>query len=264
MGFTILTAAALGFLGLGPPPPTPGMGRTIAGIARVPAGRVVVRDGAGPRHLPHRHGLQPARRRPARRPGPAAATDPHGARWLSCSPSAGCRVDFVTDRGVAQVLDGVNLERRTGRGRGPRRRERLRQDDAGARDPRHPARRAPRASAAARCAIKGQDLLRADPGCRERPRARPRDHVHSTRSVHVVQPGVPVETQIMDLDEVEVAAAAERRRRAVAVPPLSARAPPRRPRGGARHAPRGADPRAGAGAAPPAPRVLRRPAAAAR
>src|SRR3989449_3466725 len=29
-GFTILTAAALGFLGLGPPPPTPEWGRTIA------------------------------------------------------------------------------------------------------------------------------------------------------------------------------------------------------------------------------------------
>src|SRR5262249_37621897 len=30
MGFTILTAAALGFLGLGPPPPAPEWGRTIA------------------------------------------------------------------------------------------------------------------------------------------------------------------------------------------------------------------------------------------
>jgi peptide/nickel transport system permease protein len=30
LGFTILTAAALGFLGLGPPPPTPEWGRTIA------------------------------------------------------------------------------------------------------------------------------------------------------------------------------------------------------------------------------------------
>src|SRR5499427_249499 len=30
MGFTVLTAAALGFLGLGPPPPTPEWGRTIA------------------------------------------------------------------------------------------------------------------------------------------------------------------------------------------------------------------------------------------
>jgi peptide/nickel transport system permease protein len=30
MGFTIMTAAALGFLGLGPPPPTPEWGRTIA------------------------------------------------------------------------------------------------------------------------------------------------------------------------------------------------------------------------------------------
>ena len=30
LGFTILTAAALGFLGLGAPPPTPGWGRTIA------------------------------------------------------------------------------------------------------------------------------------------------------------------------------------------------------------------------------------------
>jgi peptide/nickel transport system permease protein len=30
MGFTLLTAAALGVLGLGPPPPTPEWGRTIA------------------------------------------------------------------------------------------------------------------------------------------------------------------------------------------------------------------------------------------
>ena len=73
MGFTILTAAALGFLGLGAPPPAPEWGRMISEVARIPARGLVVRAGAGPRHLPGRDGLQPAGRRPARRPRSAAS-----------------------------------------------------------------------------------------------------------------------------------------------------------------------------------------------
>src|SRR5439155_1093590 len=79
------------------------------GVARVPPGRVVVRDGAGPRHLPHRHGLQPARRWAARRPRPAAAPEPYRAMTGLLSVR-GLSVDFVTDGGVAQVLDGINLD----------------------------------------------------------------------------------------------------------------------------------------------------------
>src|SRR5439155_1284965 len=49
MGFTILTAAALGFLGLGPPPPTPEWGRTIAEsraiLGILPTGAARIRGG---------------------------------------------------------------------------------------------------------------------------------------------------------------------------------------------------------------------------
>ena len=75
MGFTILTAAALGFLGLGAPPPAPEWGRMISEFARIPARGMVVRAGARSRHLHCRHGLQPARRRFARCLGPS-----HSAR----------------------------------------------------------------------------------------------------------------------------------------------------------------------------------------
>src|SRR6185369_2306416 len=62
-------------------------------------------------------------------------------------------------------------------------------------------------------------------------------------------------------DEVEVAAVRGPWAELDALP-LPARAPPHRPRCGAGDAARGADPRAGPGAAPAAPRVLRRPAPA--
>ena len=111
MGFTILTAAALGFLGLGPPPAHAGVGPDDRRIARVPARRLVVRGGAGPRHLPHRHGLQPARRRPARRARPAAAPQPRAGRAMAELLSVReLSVDFVTDQGVAQVLDRISLD----------------------------------------------------------------------------------------------------------------------------------------------------------
>ena len=60
MGFTILTASALGFLGLGAPPPAPEWGRMIAEIARVPPAGVVVCAGTRACDLPCRDGLQPA------------------------------------------------------------------------------------------------------------------------------------------------------------------------------------------------------------
>src|SRR3989440_267542 len=67
---------------LGPAPPAAGRGPPHGGAARVPARRLVVR--AGPRSglLPHRHGLHPARRGPARRARSPPAARPDGERWL--------------------------------------------------------------------------------------------------------------------------------------------------------------------------------------
>ena len=70
MGFTILTAAALGFLGLGRPADA-GVGAHHRRGAGVPARRLVVRDGARAGHLPDRDGLQSAGRRSSRRSRPA-------------------------------------------------------------------------------------------------------------------------------------------------------------------------------------------------
>ena len=181
MGFTILTAAALGFLGPGTAAAHAGVGPDDRRVARVPARCLVVRGGAGSGHLPHGHGLQPARRRPARRARPSPAARPDRARWLSCSSVRGLSVDFVTDRGVAQVLDGISLDIAPGRGRRPRRRERLRQDHAGPRHPRHPARRR-RANPRRRGPLQGRRSAARGPRGRERSRARPRDHVHPAGS----------------------------------------------------------------------------------
>ena len=89
MGGTILVAAALGFLGLGPPPPTPEWGRMIAESREfLPqawwyAAAPGVGDPAG------RDGLQSAGRRIARRAGSAFATRCQCA--LSCCRCANCR-----------------------------------------------------------------------------------------------------------------------------------------------------------------------------
>ena len=62
-----------------------GVGPDHRRVARVPARRVVVRAGAGPRHLPHRDGLQPARRRAPRRarPAPPARAQPGPASAMA-------------------------------------------------------------------------------------------------------------------------------------------------------------------------------------
>ncbi len=104
MGFTILTAAALGFLGLGPPrPPRSGAGHR-GSREFLP---IMVLGGAGPGDFLTVMGFN-LLASASRRARPAAAPEPR-ARWLSSSVR-GLRVDFATDRGPAQVLDGINLD----------------------------------------------------------------------------------------------------------------------------------------------------------
>jgi ABC-type dipeptide/oligopeptide/nickel transport system permease subunit len=74
IGNTILVEAALSFLGLGVQPPTPSWGNMISD-GRDAHHRLVDRHLPRPRHRRHRHGVQPARRRPARRDGPEAANE---------------------------------------------------------------------------------------------------------------------------------------------------------------------------------------------
>ena len=61
LGFTILVAAVLGFLGMGATPPTPDWGLTIAESRTYLPRRLVVCDLPGPRHPADGDGLQPAR-----------------------------------------------------------------------------------------------------------------------------------------------------------------------------------------------------------
>src|SRR5207249_10640053 len=138
MGFTILTAAALGFLGLGPPPPTPEWGRTIAEsreflpdawwYAAAPGlaiflpvmGFNLLGDGL-------RVGLAPRIRR--------ARSGRDG--WAALRASAPRRLRHRPGRGAGAGPD--QPRHRTGRGGRARGRERVREDHPGARDPRHPA-----------------------------------------------------------------------------------------------------------------------------
>ena len=69
MGMAILSAASLGFLGLGAQPPA-GMGRDDLRGPQLPAAMVVVLGLSRPGHLPDRAGFQPDRRRAARRARP--------------------------------------------------------------------------------------------------------------------------------------------------------------------------------------------------
>ena len=73
MAGIILTAAGLGFLGLGAQPPQPEWGAMIAGRPAVHHRLLVGRDHARHRHLRRLARLQPARRRPARRARPEGA-----------------------------------------------------------------------------------------------------------------------------------------------------------------------------------------------
>ncbi len=69
MAGIILTAAGLGFLGLGAQPPAPEWGAMVSSGRQVPARPVVGRDHPGHGHLHRQPRLQPAWRRPARRGG---------------------------------------------------------------------------------------------------------------------------------------------------------------------------------------------------
>ena len=70
MAGVILTAAGLGFLGMGVQPPTPEWGVMISARAQVPVRTMVGGDDAGPCHLHGLARLQPVGRRPARRARP--------------------------------------------------------------------------------------------------------------------------------------------------------------------------------------------------
>ena len=79
LAFAILSEAALSFLGLGIQPPQPSLGRMIFDSQGFVDAGVV--DGGLPRRRDLRDGagVQPARRRAARRAGPQAAHDDRGA-----------------------------------------------------------------------------------------------------------------------------------------------------------------------------------------
>ena len=154
-------------------------------IARVPArGAGGTRPAPGLAIFARGHGLQPAGRRAARLPRPAHAA---GRRRDADGAAGGrrtCRVGFATEGGFARVLDRRQPVDRRGRGHGPGRRKRLRQDHAGARHPRRPA--------APTRAIDGGRIVfrRRGPAARRPPRsstddARPRHHLHPAGPVHL-------------------------------------------------------------------------------
>ena len=263
MGFTILTAAALGFLGLGPPPPTPEWGRTIAesreflpdawwyaaapglAIFLTVMGFNLLGDGL-------RDVLDPRLRR--------SRTGAPMAELLSVRE---LRVDFVTDGGVAQVLDGINLDigpgevvglvGESGCGKTTLARAILGILPAGRRA--HPRRRGALQGRATSCA-------RTPPWSTTRVRGRAITFIPQDPSTSF-SPVFTVEHADHGPDEVEVAARGGTGGGALAR--RSARYPRERYRADREAvleiAARGADPRAGARAAPAAPRVLGRASA---
>ena len=195
MGGTILVAAALGFLGLGPPPPTPEWGRMIAesreflpqawwyaaapGIAilLVVMGFNLLGDGL-------RDVLDPRLRR-----------DVGHAELLSVRELS---VSFVTEGGVARVLDAVSLSLAPGEIMGLVGEFRLRQDHARARDPGRAA--GQRQRAGRRIAVRRPGPADARSRAARRARARPRDHLRAAGSR--TAPSVrcsPIGDQIMEL-----------------------------------------------------------------
>ena len=102
----ILEAAALGFLGLGAQPPTPGMGHDAGRFARIHPLRSLDRHSPRPGHPHHRPRDQSDRRRPARR---ARSED---AAKLMTAPLLDIRnlsVSFATRHGAFKAVDGVDL-----------------------------------------------------------------------------------------------------------------------------------------------------------
>ena len=252
MGFTILVAAVLGFLGMGATPPDPDWGLAISESRAVPARRLVVLDLPGPCHLPHRARLQPARRRPARhrRSAPEALA-------MSAAPVLevrNLRLSVRTDEGAAQILDRVELA--LAARAHPRRRRRIRA--AASRrwcGPFSASCRRRRRIESGEILFEGEDLLRLLGARAARARARPPHRLHPAGPVSGAQSGLQDRDAAAGGDALARAEAGRRpalRRRADAPPSR----PPRR------HPAAGADPRARGGARALSAPVLRRPAPA--
>ena len=92
MGFTILIAAVLGFLGIGATPPDPDWGLAISESRDYLPDAWWFVDLPGPRHPHHRARLQPAGRRPARpRRSAAEAVAMSDAALLEVAATCACR-----------------------------------------------------------------------------------------------------------------------------------------------------------------------------
>ena len=107
LGFVILIVAALSFLGLGTPPPTPDWGSDLSAARDYMETASADRGLPGPRHLLHGAGLQPVRRRPARHPRSAAG----GALSMAETVLAldELTVRFRLRRGDLTAVDGVSF-----------------------------------------------------------------------------------------------------------------------------------------------------------
>jgi len=139
MGFTIMTTAVLGFLGVGATPPKSGLGARHRGRAGLSAAILVGRDLSGARHLHHRIGLQSVRRRIARSrrsPAEALAMTPNAAPLLDIRNLS---VSVATDEGEARILDRASLALMPGSIHGVVGESGLRKIDLDARHTRHPA-----------------------------------------------------------------------------------------------------------------------------
>ncbi len=79
-GIAILAEAALSYLGLGTPPPTPSWGRMLSEAQTLPEPGTPAGALAGPGHRTGRPRFQPARRRLARRARPTPGRPPAGTR----------------------------------------------------------------------------------------------------------------------------------------------------------------------------------------
>ena len=111
MGYAILNAAGLSFIGLGVKPPTPGMGDHGGGGRRqYHFGRMVDRVLSGRRADARGVLLQPARRRLARhrRSAAADAEAPHGES-LPLLDVHDLTVEFQTRRGVVRAVQHVDI-----------------------------------------------------------------------------------------------------------------------------------------------------------
>ena len=102
----ILEAAALGFLGLGAQPPTPGMGLDAGQLARIHPLRSLDRRPSRLGHSHHRHRHQSDRRRPARR---ARSEDAERVMAPPLLEIRNLSVSFATRHGPFTAVDGFDL-----------------------------------------------------------------------------------------------------------------------------------------------------------